>query len=86
MEKDVGGFLYAFLELLITKDMHHLQELEDQLAHLEDQVLAGIMNDFNLHMTALRKEVAGWTITTRSWKIWSANLKKMKMSILKKIV
>ena len=60
MEKDVGGFLYAFLELLITKDMHHLQELEDQLAHLEDQVLAGIMNDFNLHMTALRKEVAGW--------------------------
>lgn len=60
MEKGVGGFLYSFLELLIAKDMHHLQELEEALAHLEDQVLAGIMNDFNHRMSALRKETAGW--------------------------
>ena len=60
MEKGVGGFFYAFLELLIAKDMHHLQELEEALAHLEDQVLAGIMNDFNHRMSALRKETAGW--------------------------
>ena len=60
MEKGVGGFFYAFLELLIAKDMHHLQELEEALAHLEDQVLAGIMNDFNQRMSALRKETAGW--------------------------
>ena len=60
MEKGVGGFFYAFLELLIAKDMHHLLELEEALAHLEDQVLAGIVNDFNHHMTVLRKEVAVW--------------------------
>ena len=60
MEKGVGGFFYAFLELLIAKDMHHLQELEEALAHLEDQVLAGIINDFNHRMSALRKETAGW--------------------------
>ena len=40
--------------------MHHLQELEQALAHLEDQVLAGIMNDFSHRMSALRKETAGW--------------------------
>ena len=60
MEKGVGGFFYAFLELLIAKDMHHLLELEEALAHLEDQVLAGIVNDFNHHMTVVRKEVAVW--------------------------
>ena len=26
---NIGGLLYGFLELLIAKDMHHLQELEE---------------------------------------------------------
>lgn len=60
MEKGVGSFFYAFLELLIAKDMHHLQELEEKLDQLEDQVLAGQMEDFNPRMTAVRKEIAGW--------------------------
>ena len=35
----IGGLLYEFLELLIAKDMHHLQELEEMLSQLEEQVL-----------------------------------------------
>lgn len=35
---NIGGLLYGFLELLIAKDMHHLQELEEMLSQLEDMV------------------------------------------------
>lgn len=59
-EKGIGSFLYAFLELLIAKDLHHLQELEDSLDQLEDEVLAGELEDFNPKMTDLRKEIMGW--------------------------
>ena len=44
----------------MARDLHHLQELEDRLAQLEDQVLAGELEDFNPRMTTLRKEIAGW--------------------------
>lgn len=59
-EAGPGGFFYDFLELLIAKDLHHLQSLEDQLEQLEDQVLSGNMEAFNQRMTALRKEIARW--------------------------
>lgn len=55
-----GGFFYDFLELLVSKDLHHLQELEDEMDRLEDQVLAGQMENFNSRMTTLRKEISGW--------------------------
>ena len=60
VEAGVGGFFYGFLELLIAKDMHHLQELETRLDQLEDQALAGQLENFNGQMTAMRKEIAGW--------------------------
>ena len=60
MEKSPGSFFYTFLELIIAKDMHHLQELEDKLDQLEDQVLAGQLEGFNLKMTAIRKEISNW--------------------------
>ena len=44
----------------MARDLHHLQELEDRLAQLEDQVLAGELEDFNPRMTTRRKEIAGW--------------------------
>lgn len=59
-ESSTGSFFYEFLELLIARDLHHLQELEDRLGGLEEQVLAGEMEGFNGAMTALRKEVSGW--------------------------
>ena len=60
MEKSPGSFFYTFLELIIVKDMHHLQELEDKLDQLEDQVLAGQLEGFNPQMTAIRKEISNW--------------------------
>lgn len=59
-EGGAGGFFYDFLELLIAKDLHHLQELEGRLDQLEDRVLRGDLDNFNPEMTALRKEIAGW--------------------------
>ena len=59
-EYSVGSFFYGFLELLIAKDLHHLQEVEDRLNQLEDQVLAGQLEDFNPQMTLLRKEIIRW--------------------------
>lgn len=56
----MGSFFYDFLELLIAKDLHHLQALEEQLDRLEDQVLSGQIEDFNPQMTAMRKEITGW--------------------------
>ena len=55
-----GSILYAFLELLIAKDMHHLQELEDRLEQMEDKALAGKLEGFNAQITALRKELGSW--------------------------
>ena len=59
-ETGTGSFFYDFLELLIAKDLRHLQALEEQLDRLEDQVLSGIIEDFNPQMTAMRKEITGW--------------------------
>ncbi len=55
-----GGFLYEFMELLLAKDLHHLQELEDQLTGVEDSILAGRLEGLTPGMTALRKETARW--------------------------
>ena len=58
---NIGGLLYGFLELLIAKDMHHLQELEEKLSRLEEQVLEGLLDNFNHQITALRKELMSWS-------------------------
>ena len=59
-ETGMGSFFYDFLELLIARDLRHLQALEEQLDRLEDQVLSGKIEDFNPQMTAMRKEITGW--------------------------
>lgn len=56
----VGSFLYGFLEVLIAKDMHHLEELGDRLDRLEEEVLGGEPDGFNGKMAALRREISGW--------------------------
>lgn len=55
-----GGIVCEFLELLISKDLLHLEKLEDELALLEDQALAGHLEGFNSKMTGLRKEIVRW--------------------------
>ncbi len=59
-EGGVGRLFYECFLLLIAKDLHHLEEVEDQLAKLEDQVLADKLTDFNTQMAMLRKEILGW--------------------------
>lgn len=55
-----AGFLYTFLERLLAKDMHHLQELEARLEQTETQALAGHLEGLNLQMSSIRKELMGW--------------------------
>ena len=55
-----GRFLYNLLEMLITKDLHHLEELEDQVSQLEDRVLSGHLEQFSSIMRSLRKESISW--------------------------
>ena len=38
---NIGRFVYAFLEQLMAKDLHHLEEIEDRIEELEERVLAG---------------------------------------------
>ena len=58
--KSVGRFLYDFFELLIARDLHHLEEIEDRAGKLEDRVLAGELDDFSAPMSTLRKETMAW--------------------------
>ena len=55
-EKSVGRFLYDLFELLIAKDLHHLEEIEDRAEALEDRVLTGELENFSTPMSELRKE------------------------------
>lgn len=50
-----GRCFYEFLELLLARDLHRLEELEDQLGQLEDRVLAGTLDNFTGPITRLRK-------------------------------
>lgn len=59
-ENSAGRFFYELMELLIAKDLHHLQGLEMQAGQLEDQVLTGNLDDFNGAMTSLRKGCVSW--------------------------
>lgn len=59
-EEGVGSFFCGFLEMLLSKDLHHLQELETTLNNLEEQILSGSLEEFNLQMTDLRKELYDW--------------------------
>ena len=56
----IGRFLYNLFENLIAKDLHRLEEIEDNMQALEDKVLAGVLDDFNAPMTVLRKEAMTW--------------------------
>ncbi len=59
-ETGAANFFCAFLESLIAKDMHHLQELEDALEEMEEQIPTGEPKHINAQLSALRREIAGW--------------------------
>jgi len=55
-----GRIFYELLELLIVKDHHHLEEMEDRLSQLEDDILSGALDRFSAPITALRNEAMNW--------------------------
>lgn len=59
-ENSPGRFFCEFLEQLLVRDLHHLEELEDQLSQLEDGVLTGDLEGFNAALSPLRKQALGW--------------------------
>ena len=59
-ENSVGRFLYDFFELLIARDLHRLEEIEDRATALEERVLAGELEEFSTPMSELRKETMAW--------------------------
>lgn len=59
-ENSVGRFLYDFFELLIARDLHRLEEIEDRATALEERVLAGELEEFSAPMSELRKEAMAW--------------------------
>ena len=59
-ENGPGRFFCEFLEQLLIRDLHHLEELEDQLSQLEDGVLAGDLEGFNAALSPLRNQALGW--------------------------
>ena len=59
-EYSVGRFLYDFFELLIARDLHRLEEIEDRATALEERVLAGELEEFSTPMSELRKETMAW--------------------------
>ena len=59
-ENGPGRFFCEFLEELLARDLHHLEELEDQLSQMEDRGLAGELENFNPQLSQLRREAIGW--------------------------
>ena len=59
-ENGPGRFLYEILELLVIKDLHRLEDMEDRLGQLEDSVLAGSLDNFSTSLTKMRKETTAW--------------------------
>ena len=59
-ENGPGRFFYELLELLLERDLPHMEELEGSLGQLEDQILTGILSNFSGPITALRKEAMDW--------------------------
>ena len=57
LDGSVGRFIYCLIEQIIARDLHHLEEIEDQAQSLEEKVLSGELDNFNGPMANLRKEV-----------------------------
>ena len=52
-----GMFFYDFMETVIANDLSYLTTLEDRIAQMEDEVLAGELDHFNHRMLGCRREI-----------------------------
>ena len=55
-----GGMFYSFLVSLVSKDSSQLQAIEERLSHLEEEVLSGELDKFDMKMINIRKKLEKW--------------------------
>lgn len=60
VDGSTGRTFYEILEQLIGRDLHHLEELEDQMIQMEDLALRVVLENFNSKIMSLYKEIIGW--------------------------
>lgn len=53
----LGRFLCDFMESMLLDDLLYLSKVEDRLARMEDEVLAGTLENFNHRIITCRKEI-----------------------------
>ena len=51
-----GRILADLIELIIEYDLDYLETIEDQIADIEDNVLNGVIEEFNIQMTMIKRE------------------------------
>ncbi len=60
VDGSTGRVFCEIMERLINKDLHHLEEIEDQMIQMEDMALKGVLDNFNARLMTLYKEIIGW--------------------------
>lgn len=60
LQGSMARFCSTFLEQLISRDLHHLEELEDQLAQMEERVTDGSLENVSTSLTRLNREIMRW--------------------------
>ncbi len=53
----IGFFFADFLDALISEDLLCLTDIENQIAHLEDEVLSGTLDNFNHKIMSCRRKI-----------------------------
>lgn len=57
-EYSLERFWYDFLQSFLTKDLLFLESVEQDIAHIEEEVLRGKANQFNYRMLSVKKIIA----------------------------
>ncbi len=60
VDGSTGRIFCEIMEQLVNKDLHHLEEIEDQMIQMEDMALQGGLDNFNARLMTLYKEIIGW--------------------------
>jgi len=54
----LGGFLYYFLQAFLSEDLYFIEELEREIAKIEENVLEGTIHQFSHRMLRMKKMIA----------------------------
>lgn len=54
----VGEFLYYFLQAFLSEDLYFIEEMEREIAKIEENVLEGTIHQFSYRMLRMKKMIA----------------------------